>query len=125
MLYKYALFTAIMSVLPFLFIINDVSNFWGSNVLRFLHHFISTLPKILSTLSDIDKTSQPEAKLDLLFTEENIKSYTGEVDKNDLYLVILGNVFDVSKGKRFYGPGGDYHPFIGNTKYLLMNCLFN
>lgn len=119
MLYKYALFTAVMSVLPFLFIINDISNSWRSDVLTFFYNFLSKVPETFSITNEKDKKSQVEANVDRLFTEEQLKSYTGEVESNALYLVILGNVFDVSKGKRFYGPGEHYHSFLGNI--LLSN----
>lgn len=35
------------------------------------------------------------------------------VDGGKLYLVILGHVFDVTKGSKHYGPGSGYHGFIG------------
>lgn len=112
MLYKYALFTAVVSVLPFLFIINDLSNSWRRDVLTFLYNFLSKVHKIFSVTNE-DKKSQVEANVDRLFTEKQLRSYTGEIQNNDLYLVILGNVFDVTKGKRFYGPGEHYHSFLG------------
>lgn len=102
-----------MSVLPFLFIINDISSSWRSDALKLFHDFLDKLHKTFSQLNDRDKSSQTEAKVDGLFTEKYIKSFTGEVERNGLYLVILGHVFDVTKGKRFYGPGENYHAFLG------------
>lgn len=47
-----------------------------------------------------------------IYTKEEISQYNG-VEKSELYLVILGNVFDVTKGAKYYGPGGNYHIFVG------------
>ncbi|CAG9817285.1 unnamed protein product [Phaedon cochleariae] len=47
-----------------------------------------------------------------LFTNDELKLYNG-VDKPELYLAILGNVFDVSKGAKHYGPNQQYNVFVG------------
>lgn len=44
-----------------------------------------------------------------LFTVEELAAFNGD----QLYLAILGSVFDVTKGARHYEPGGGYHGFIG------------
>ncbi|KAK6625113.1 hypothetical protein RUM43_005404 [Polyplax serrata] len=49
----------------------------------------------------------------LLFTSDELKSYNGEKGSKGTYLSILGDVYDVSKGQRHYGPGGPYHVFAG------------
>lgn len=115
MLYKYAVFTAVMSVLPFIFIISDFSSSWHSDALKFFHFFITELRKTFSVSYYSEKSTETVTKgeVDRLFTEEYIKSFTGEGERKALYLVILGNVFDVTKGKRFYGPGQNYHAFLG------------
>ncbi|KAK9504615.1 hypothetical protein O3M35_010912 [Rhynocoris fuscipes] len=46
-----------------------------------------------------------------LFTKDELSKYKGENGK--IYLSIIGHVFDVTKGKRFYGPGESYHGFAG------------
>ncbi|KAK7863809.1 hypothetical protein R5R35_003301 [Gryllus longicercus] len=46
-----------------------------------------------------------------LFTEETLKKYINK--KTGLYLAILGEVYDVTKGEKHYGPGGSYHFFTG------------
>lgn len=50
-----------------------------------------------------------------IFTTSELKQYTNL--ESGLYLSILGQVFDVTKGKKHYGPGGNYHAFIGNPKF--------
>lgn len=47
-----------------------------------------------------------------IFTISELKRYTNL--ENGLYLSILGQVFDVTKGEKHYGSGGNYHAFIGN-----------
>lgn len=47
-----------------------------------------------------------------LFTVHELAEYNG-IDRPELYLVILGNVFDVTKGAQHYGPDGTYHVFVG------------
>ena len=48
-----------------------------------------------------------------LFTDEQLSEYDG-VKNTKIYLVCLGEVFDVTKGKRFYGPdAGHYNGFVG------------
>lgn len=47
-----------------------------------------------------------------LFDTSRLSRYNG-VNGGKLYLSILGNVFDVTEGRRFYGPGGSYHAFCG------------
>lgn len=46
-----------------------------------------------------------------IFTTSELKRYT--TLENGLYLSILGQVFDVTKGDKHYGPGGSYHAFTG------------
>lgn len=47
-----------------------------------------------------------------IFTTSELKQYTNL--ENGLYLSILGQVFDVTKGEKHYGPGENYHAFTGN-----------
>jgi hypothetical protein len=47
-----------------------------------------------------------------LFDSYRLSRYKG-VGGGKIYLSILGIVFDVTEGRRFYGPGGSYHGFSG------------
>ena len=46
-----------------------------------------------------------------MFTPEELKLYDGSEGSKGLYLAFYGKVYDVSKGKQHYGPGGGYSFF--------------
>ena len=47
------------------------------------------------------------------FFQEELSRYDGSEGSPGLYLALLGQVFDVSKSPKFYGPGGGYGFFAG------------
>lgn len=52
------------------------------------------------------------------FTTKQLRHFDGKInDKTDepkpVYLSVAGTIFDVSKGRDFYGPGGPYECFAG------------
>lgn len=57
---------------------------------------------------------------DKLLTVDELKRYNG-VDSDLLYLSVLGKVYDVTEGKKHYGPSSNYHIFIGNYSLGLPN----
>nr|CAD1829010.1 unnamed protein product [Ananas comosus var. bracteatus] len=46
-------------------------------------------------------------------TAEELRAYDGSDPKKPLLMAIKGNVYDVSPGRLFYGPGGPYALFAG------------
>ncbi|CAA7402615.1 unnamed protein product [Spirodela intermedia] len=48
-----------------------------------------------------------------LWTTDEIVLYNGTDEGTPILLGILGSVFDVTKGRSHYGPGGGYHHFAG------------
>lgn len=46
-------------------------------------------------------------------TEEELLAYDGRDASKPLYLAINGTIYDVSNGRRMYGPGGSYSVFAG------------
>ncbi|KEH35174.1 putative cytochrome b5-like heme/steroid binding domain-containing protein [Medicago truncatula] len=48
-----------------------------------------------------------------LFTTEELALFNGTDPGLPILIGILGSVFDVTKGKSHYGPGGGYHHFAG------------
>eukprot|EP00039_Didymoeca_costata_P012649 m.183240 g.183240 ORF g.183240 m.183240 type:complete len:243 (-) comp15540_c0_seq7:365-1093(-) len=47
-----------------------------------------------------------------VFTLETIAPYDGTNTDNPYYLVVLGKVYDVTKGKQYYGTGDTYNVFL-------------
>lgn len=52
-----------------------------------------------------------------LFTVEQLAAYDG-INNKELYLSILGSVYDVSKGAKHYGADGNYNYFVGKFLQL-------
>lgn len=48
-----------------------------------------------------------------LFTASELALCNGKGDNAELYLSILGSIYDVKKGFKHYGPDGSYHFFVG------------
>jgi len=46
-------------------------------------------------------------------TKKELALYGGSKESKGLYIGILGLVYDVSAGERFYGPGNAYRFFAG------------
>lgn len=64
---------------------------------------------------DEEEESEPEPPRN--FTIEQLRAFDGSTsDRGEVqpvYLSLNGTVFDVSRGKDFYGPGGPYEVFAG------------
>lgn len=71
--------------------------------------FISYIPQSIKDRIFGSSESQFKGRL---FTVEELGKYRGN-DGGDIYLAVLGQVFDVTKGRKHYGPGGTYHFFTG------------
>ncbi len=56
------------------------------------------------------KLQEPSEKI---FTPEELKKFDGSKGSPGIYLALLGQVFDVSKSPKFYGPDGGYGFFAG------------
>lgn len=61
--------------------------------------------------------SSKESQVRLLSRSE-LSQYDGEEGSKGIYLAILGQVFDVHKGQKHYGPGGAYHFMAGKDASL-------
>lgn len=74
--------------------------------------------KILKSRSDTGApSSPPEPELPKLrrdFTVQDLKQYDGNQPDGRVLVAVNGHVYDVTKGKRFYGPGKLHlHCFCG------------
>lgn len=54
---------------------------------------------------------EPLSKQDM--TLEQLKQYDGKGSDGRVCMAILGKVYDCTKGRKFYGPGGPYSTFAG------------
>ncbi|KAF5289361.1 hypothetical protein FQR65_LT11872 [Abscondita terminalis] len=72
--------------------------------------------KILKRSQSVPDYEPPEPQLPKLrkdFYLEDLKKYDGLQEDGRVLVAVNGNVYDVTKGKRFYGPGGPYSAFAG------------
>ena len=64
--------------------------------------------KIIKSRSQTSEVAAPEPELPKIrrdFTVEELKQYDGNGEDGRVLVAVNGNVYDVTKGKRFYGPG--------------------
>lgn len=54
-----------------------------------------------------------------VLSSHELSLYDGQEGSRGLYLAILGQVFDVHKGYKHYGPGGPYHFMTGDFTVLI------
>ncbi|GAA6218436.1 neuferricin [Lates japonicus] len=62
-----------------------------------------------------ESTQRPPVRL---LSKHELSLYDGEEGSKGLYLAIMGQVFDVQKGHKHYGPGGAYHFMAGKDASL-------
>lgn len=55
------------------------------------------------------------------YTPHSLLPYNGE-DGKPIYFAVRGRVFDVSRGRNFYGPGGPYSNFAGRDASRGLAC---
>ncbi|KAG8072725.1 hypothetical protein GUJ93_ZPchr0006g46148 [Zizania palustris] len=48
-----------------------------------------------------------------VLTAAQLRAYDGSDSSKPIYVSIRGKVYDVTSGRGFYGPGGDYAIFAG------------
>ena len=58
-----------------------------------------------------------------VMTQEELSEFDGKMG-NTLYLAMMGHIFDVSSGDKYYGPGGGYSFFAGKLIIFLHNYSF-
>ncbi|KAF2724881.1 cytochrome b5-like Heme/Steroid binding domain-containing protein [Polychaeton citri CBS 116435] len=71
--------------------------------------------------SSITLPKAPPPTVFKVFTPPELEPYNGTKDM-PVYLAVRGNVFDVSPGRNFYGPGGPYANFAGRDASRGLAC---
>ncbi|CAG8450751.1 5256_t:CDS:2 [Paraglomus occultum] len=61
---------------------------------------------------DPPKARHPETTVFRHYTPRQLRAYDGR-SQNKIYLAVCGNVYDVTRGRNFYGPDGPYGNFAG------------
>ncbi|KAL0969498.1 hypothetical protein UPYG_G00228090 [Umbra pygmaea] len=76
-------------------------------------HLIPSNECGLIPADDVKLKHKQASKPVRLFTEEDLKQYDGSEEGQPIYMAIKGVVFDVTKGKEFYGKGAPYNTLVG------------
>lgn len=64
--------------------------------------------KIIKSRQSTPSSSPPQPQLPKLrrdFTVDELRIYDGNQEEGRVLVAVNGSVYDVTKGKRFYGPG--------------------
>ncbi|KAI5462884.1 membrane-associated progesterone receptor component 1 [Mariannaea sp. PMI_226] len=64
---------------------------------------------------------EPPATVFRTYTPHTLLPFSGE-NNSPVYLAVRGRVFDVSRGRNFYGPGGPYSNFAGRDASRGLAC---
>ena len=91
----------------------DITSSLTNNLNRILQQPVKQdshqTPKTKDKPPPLQQVDQPVR----LLTKEELAQYNGKEGSRGLYLAVFGQVFDVEKGARHYGPGGGYEFFGG------------
>lgn len=69
--------------------------------------FLGCLSAIFINASETGTCANPDCEGVLVITEEELKTKDGRND-GDIWLSVLGEVYDVTEGRKFYGEGTSY-----------------
>ena len=84
----------------------------------FSNHAEKLVDKMHQVIARLSGSTQPQGRsgatksAERLFTKEEIKDYDGKT-KSEIYIALVGSVYDVTKGARFYAAGNHYGGFSG------------
>ncbi|XP_059208102.1 neuferricin isoform X1 [Centropristis striata] len=87
----------------------------GYVLVAFLALAVLFIPREWSITFGIVSDQGPPVRL---LSSRELSLYDGEESSKGLYLALLGQVFDVHKGHKHYGPGGAYHFMAGKDASL-------
>ena len=84
----------------------------------FSNHAEKLVDKMQQVITQLSGSTQPQGRSgatksgERLFTKEEIEDYDGKT-RSDIYIALVGSVYDVTKGARFYAAGNHYGGFSG------------
>ncbi|XP_055373651.1 neuferricin homolog [Condylostylus longicornis] len=81
-----------------------------------IYNSSDSVKKLGNTKSESGYTKKLKAHSDtkeLLFTKDELWKFNGADENTEIYLSILGSVFDVTRGRKHYGFGCTYNAFAG------------
>ncbi len=84
-----------------------------NNVVGHSENTAEPTPSDASSKDDLTPPSPTVEQPTRLLSKEELSHYDGKEGSRGLYLAMYGQVFDVEKGARHYGPGGGYEFFAG------------
>ncbi|CAH1759246.1 2982_t:CDS:2 [Entrophospora sp. SA101] len=61
----------------------------------------------------LPKVKHPETTIFKEYTPKQLREFDGRNLHTKIFLAVSGNIYDVSKGRSFYGPDGPYGNFAG------------
>ena len=74
--------------------------------------YFEQILKYLENDNQNDQSIVVPIKAEQVFTKDELSKFRGE-NGSPIYLALMGRVYDVTRGKDFYGPGGGYSFFTG------------
>jgi predicted heme/steroid binding protein len=78
----------------------------------------------LGSATDVKELKDPTEKIRII-SQAELKAANG-VDSKNLWLAILGRVYDVSAGPQYYSKGSQYHVFVGSDSPVpFVSGIFN
>jgi len=78
-----------------------------------LKSWLVTTPPLPLLLQDTLLTPVAPQNGPIQYTDADLKAYDGTDPTKPILLAINGTIYDVSNGRKHYGPGGSYHLFAG------------
>ncbi|KAM9842546.1 neudesin [Aulostomus maculatus] len=75
--------------------------------------WVPVLLLVVVYAQDVKLKPKPAVEPVRLFTEEELRRYDGSEEGEPILMAVRGVVFDVSKGKEFYGKDAPYNALVG------------
>ncbi|KAL7941665.1 cytochrome b5 [Trichoderma barbatum] len=97
----------VLRVISFLFVASCALSYWISNGESFFWG-MKNKPNYLRV-----DWWKAQVQGPIYLTLEQLSAYDGKDPSKPVYVAINGTIFDVSRGRHIYGPGGSYNYFAG------------